>query len=64
MEDEIKKTETLQVRCEADLVQRINRQRRREDDPPTKSEMARILMMEALAAREAKQDREAKRGNA
>ena len=54
MEKPIAKSETLQVRCETELIDRINAARREEADPPTRAEMVRILVDEALAAREAK----------
>ena len=54
MNDKTTKTEVLQVRCEAELIDRINAARRVELDPPSKAEMVRVLVAEALAARDAK----------
>ena len=45
------KTEVLQVRCDAELIDQLNTERRKEMDPPSRAEMARVLMNEALAAR-------------
>jgi hypothetical protein len=48
------KTEVLQVRCEPELIDLINAARRLESDPPSKAEMVRVLVAEALDARHTK----------
>jgi hypothetical protein len=57
MADKMTKSETLQVRVEPEMIDRLNAQRRLADDPPSRAQMARILMEEALDAREAKAKR-------
>lgn len=46
------KTEVLNMRIEPELIDLINAERRLEDDPPSKADMVRVLVREAIAARQ------------